>query len=165
MSIKKQSLKEETVTTGPAQTEELSTTFLTSLISEGWDRVGTIKEQILTIQNEFKGYERVITALQGLMDSYLVCIGQIEAVLDDESGIASADTDDDFENAAAPIVKVVDKEDRADALTSKVAGADSQVAKDAPLVRVRTTEPAEQFEYFVDFDEPVGSPLTDEDIY
>lgn len=58
--------------------ENLPVTFLTAFVSDGWEKVGILKEQIEAIKREFKGTKKVEGLLQDLIDAYLVCIGQME---------------------------------------------------------------------------------------
>lgn len=58
--------------------ENLPITFLTNFVSEGWSKVGELKDQKEALSAEFKGTKKIEELLQDLIDAYLVCIGQIE---------------------------------------------------------------------------------------
>ena len=61
---------------------KVPTTFLTSYISDGWDKVGYINADIEAIKKEYSDTKPVVDALQGIVDSYLVAIGILQAILD-----------------------------------------------------------------------------------
>lgn len=67
--------------------ESLPVSFITSFVSDGWEKVGILKEEIEAIKNEFKGTDKVEELIQALIDAYLVCIGQMEQYLADKNGI------------------------------------------------------------------------------
>lgn len=67
--------------------EKLPVAFITSFVSEGWEKVGILKEEIEAIKKEFSETTEVEVLIQGLIDAYLVCIGQMEQHLADKKGI------------------------------------------------------------------------------
>ena len=69
-------LKEEQI-----NKEELPITFITSFVSRGWEEVGMLKEQIKALKAEFKNIGKIEEILQGLIDAYLINIGQLELFL------------------------------------------------------------------------------------
>lgn len=159
--------------------EEYPDSFITTFISDGWDKVSLLKGQIEGIKEEFKDVDEVIEILQDLTDAYLVSIGRFEALLSDRSGIEvpkpdeadvekkdEAETEDKTEDDTTPVIKVVDKEAPIDAPTIKVADADDATV-DAPTIKVKTDniEPTgKPFEFFVDeFPEVDVSEAQDDD--
>lgn len=65
--------------------EKLPLAFITSTVSHGWDEVGNLKASIEGIKNTFTGTKEVENILQDFVDSYLVCIGRLEKLLDDKN--------------------------------------------------------------------------------
>ena len=61
--------------------DELPITFITSFVSRGWEEVGMLKEQIKALKTEFKNVDKIEEILQGLIDAYLINIGQLELFL------------------------------------------------------------------------------------
>ena len=62
--------------------EKLPIDFITQFVSKGWDEVGMLKASKDAIKTTFKETARVESIIQDLIDSYLVCIGQMELYLD-----------------------------------------------------------------------------------
>ena len=61
---------------------KVPTTFLTSYISDAWDKIGYINNDIEAIKKEYSDTKVVVDCLQGIVDSYLVAVGILQAVLD-----------------------------------------------------------------------------------
>ena len=147
--------------------ENLPVSFLTDFISKGWEEVGYLKADIEAIKETFTGTQQVEDLIQDLIDAYLVCIGQLEAHINDknyieypeESGLGETlkedleitVKEDSVEIKSEEPVIVEEKEDTIVILQDK--------AEDEEVV--------EEFEYFVDFDEPdlTQPKLTDKDLY
>ena len=146
---------------------KLPISFLTDFISKGWEEVGYLKADIEAIKETFTGTQQVEDLIQDLIDAYLVCIGQLEAHINDknyieypeESGLGETlkedleitVKEDSVEIKSEEPVIVEEKEDTIVILQDK--------AEDEEVV--------EEFEYFVDFDEPdlTQPKLTDKDLY
>lgn len=62
--------------------EKLPIDFITQFVSKGWDEVGMLKASKDAIKTTFKETAKVESIIQDLIDSYLVCIGQMELYLD-----------------------------------------------------------------------------------
>ena len=62
--------------------EKLPIDFITQFVSKGWDEVGMLKASKAAIKTTFKETTKVEGIIQDLIDSYLVCIGQMELYLD-----------------------------------------------------------------------------------
>ena len=71
---------EETITN-----KALPVSFLTDFISDGWEKVGYLKSDIEVVQNSTGDTGKIESILQNLLDAYLICIGQLEDVLHDNS--------------------------------------------------------------------------------
>jgi hypothetical protein len=164
--------------------ETLPIAFLTDFISKGWEEVGYLKADIEAIKEAYKGTKPIEGLIQDLIDAYLVCIGQLEAHLQDknyldypeDSGLSGAKLEEDLEiKVSADKVEIkteettpVEVNEEDDIITigvdaSEVKFDDSKLAmSDEDGTRVD-----EPFEYFVDFDEPdMSQPkLTDKDLY
>lgn len=164
--------------------ENLPIAFLTDFISKGWEEVGYLKADIEAIREAYKGTKPIEGLIQDLIDAYLVCIGQLEAHLQDknyleypeDSGLSGDKLEEELEiKVSADKVEIktekttpVEVNEEDDIITIGVAEPeekfdDSKLAMSDEQVK-RVTEP---FEYFVDFDEPdLSQPkLTDKDLY
>lgn len=153
--------------------EKMPVSFLTYMLSKSWDEIGNIKDQLFGLDNMYTDAEILRAPLEQLLDSHLVFAGQLEALVQgtgeikipEPTSIAPVEPEvvaqeilpeDDLgsqEIVIEPIVEPVDDE------------LDDNIEAPKPEVK----EPAKtfdtDFEYFVDFDDPVGDPLTDADLY
>ena len=73
--------------------EKLPLDFLTSTVSHGWEEIGNLKASIEGIKKSFSGTEKVEKILQELVDSYLICVGQLEMFLDKKEYIDMPEDD------------------------------------------------------------------------
>ena len=167
-------LKEDTV----IAKETLPVSFLTDMISKGWDEVGYLKEASSAIKETYKDTAKIEGLMQDLMDAYLVFIGQVESYLHTEEDIVA-----DFEPVEE---KDVDKELEADPEMDTIitepkpslpeANIDVEPIIEPSLIEADPERPIEEpvarakeepFEFFVDFDEPDMSErrITDDDLY
>lgn len=127
-------------------------TVINDLIAKSWQESDNIQTQIESIeQGSDLASKTVLDALNGLLTSYYVFAGRLESLLTD-----------------------LDKKDLIETDFKKI----NDITEPAELdISLKETEPEiekcpnkadkafEPFEYFVDFDDPVGKPLTDADIY
>lgn len=151
-------LKEEQI-----RQEELPITFITSFVSRGWEEVGMLKEQIKALKEEFggKGIEKIEEIFQGLIDAYLINIGQLELFLHENDYVEVPEIEE--EKAEEP----VEEENEEVEETEEEVEINDEVEVEVEPQKVVKNVPAdfEAFEYFVDFDEPEGEALTDDDLY
>jgi len=73
--------------------EKLPVAFITSFVSDGWDKVGVLKEEIAAIKEAFSETEKAEQIIQGLIDAYLVSIGQMEQYLAEQTGVVVPETE------------------------------------------------------------------------
>ena len=150
--------------------EELPITFITSFVSRGWEEVGMLKEQIKALKTEFKNIDKIEEILQGLIDAYLINIGQLELFLHendyvevpnvDETEEIESKKEEEEEISEEEVIEDKKVEDEVEAV------ADDEIEEtDSPIVMQQAPKDFEAFEYFVDFDEPSGDALTDDDLY
>lgn len=171
----------------PIIKEALPTSFLTDMMSKGWEEVGYLKEASAAIKETYVNTAKIESLMQDLMDAYLVFIGQIELYLNEEKDIATttgleSDTETDTEagiqteedtasvSAPKPELPEADIELHAlaepstqGAITSEGDFDDFKIANDEVVAKAYE----EPFDFFVDFDEPdMSEPrLTDDDLY
>lgn len=152
-------LKEEQI-----RQEELPITFITSFVSRGWEEVGMLKEQIKALKEEFggKGIEKIEEIFQGLIDAYLINIGQLELFLHENDYVEVPEIEE--EKVEEPVEEEETEEVEE---TEEEVEIDDEVEVEVEPQKVVKNVPAdfEAFEYFVDFDEPEGEALTDDDLY
>ena len=131
--------------------------FLQELEVRGWQEIEHLQTQIANLAEDTVS-NKIRQLLTNLLTSYYVFTGGVEV-------LANAKTDDTIETA----VKVQIEDPVIDAMKDEpeIANAgyvmdDNDSIEDAIADNNCDTEP---FEYFVDFDDPIGEPLTDKDLY
>ena len=173
--------------------EKLPLDFLTSTVSHSWEEIGNLKASIEGIKKSFSGTRKVEKILQELVDSYLICVGQLEMFLDKKDYIDMPEDDDLKEayNSKSEFVLKESNEEDAEPFTAKKfednnkteiftdlpdyhveveqKGDKIEIELDPnknesvsdededdyfPPVKAKNDNPAETFEYFVDFDDP-----------
>ena len=132
---------------------EVTEEFLNDLIAKNWQEVEALQQQIANIDTSSKLGADVAKLLKNTCTNYYVLIGCIETLVENpetelevhEQEIESEVTDD-----MATTEPTVD-----DIIEPEVTQIDS----------TETNVDFEPFEYFVDFDEPSGVPISDQDLY
>lgn len=128
--------------------------FLADLESKGWQEIEGLQSQIANIEANSEN-TTLIQLLKNLLTSYYVFIGGLENL---SSGNA------DFAATISEVPLNVTKEvytDKAETDLSII----KEPEADLYPQEVLKDNSFEPFEYFVDFDEPTGEPLSDEDLY
>ena len=145
--------------------EKLPVSFYSDRISSLWGESGALKGCIDTLGQYYTDADEAISILSDLMDSYLIAIGRLEALAAGNIGLAVPEVETEvLEPAKADITieDVDDFEDEAAPTDNATVDFDEEEFAETKPNAEASTEP---FEYFVDFDEPKGPPLTDEDLY
>ena len=154
-------LKEEQI-----KQEELPITFITSFVSRGWEEVGMLKEQIKALKEEFggKNITKIEEIFQGLIDAYLINIGQLELFLHENDYVEVPEIEE--EKVEEPVEDAEEIEEVEPVAETEIEVEDEIEVEVEPQKIVKNVPgDFEAFEYFVDFDEPEGDPLTDDDLY
>lgn len=145
--------------------EKLPVSFYSDRISSLWGESGALKGCIDTLGQCYTDADEAISILSDLMDSYLIAIGRLEALAAGNVGLSVPEVE---EEELEPVKADIAIED-ADEFEDEVVPTDTATTDfdDEELIDTKSdvetsTEP---FEYFVDFDEPKGPRLTDEDLY
>ena len=169
--------------------DTLPISFVTDLVSKGWDEVGYLKDAIAAISEDFNDTDKISALMQDLMDAYLVFIGQLEFYLQDEADMYTAN--DNGENSED--VKEIDdnsssednkkeeepekddsEDDEVEAVAEKTTEKDNLIAAeiDPEQLAIRSSDtPKKAFDefadFFVDFDEPdmTKPPISEEELY
>lgn len=160
--------------------EKLPIDFITQFVSKGWDEVGMLKASKDAIKTTFKETAKVESIIQDLIDSYLVCIGQMELYLDKKDYL-------DIPEASELNEAVNDNEDlklQEDLELKNSGDFDVEVKQEDNKVKIEI-EPKEEepeteeeeeetedkeaakpdaFEYFMDFAEPTPDDEADQAI-
>lgn len=123
--------------------------FLNELITKYWQEAELIQQQINNIDISTALGAKVVKLLKNACTNCYVTIGCLEALAENRaevedvieiSSAATAEPELHYEQSLEPTAAVVEQ----------------------PAKEIIDYEP---FEYFVDFDEPSGDPLSDKDLY
>lgn len=126
---------------------QITKEFLTDLEMKSWQEIEHLQNQIANIEPTENNI-KVIQLLKNLLTSYYVFAGGLENLNDGE------------------ITVVVPKQIREPEREKEISIAEPKIYEvDSFESESSEQEVSDPFEYFVDFDEPVGKPLTDDDLY
>jgi hypothetical protein len=131
--------------------------FLSDLEMKSWQEIENLQAQIANIE-ETEENLKVIQLLKNLLTSYYVFTGGLESLSDEKATTKvmncpkQAETEIKVAKAVKPEVSYDDIYE--DDLFEPVA-----------VEKQDAVDEIEPFEYFVDFDEPIGDPISDEDLY
>lgn len=133
--------------------------FINDLIAKSWEDSESIQNQINSIDTDSAIATKTVKLLKDLLTSYYVFTGCLESLTNEP---IEATKTSEPEKAAEPEVIVPEK------LT--IIPEEPVKANNEPDINFFSESDidyadSEPFEYFVDFDEPVGEPLTDKDLY
>ena len=156
--------------------ENLPVSFITDMMSKGWDEVGYLREASAAIKEEYNGTAKVEELMQDLMDAYLVFLGQLEAYLNKEEDITTNIEPEETPKPKKAAAKIEDEEKELPEAEidiepieeveeeEEVPVVATPAAKATPSMPVVAEDP---FDFFVDFDEPdMTQPrLTDDELY
>jgi len=160
--------------------EKLPVSFITDRVSQAWDKVGILKEEIKTIKAEFKDTKEVEDCVQELIDAHLIFIGKMESLLADKKYIQYPETEEAEELAKDALkesvhvtVETVD-DDKDDIVIHKEESTEVETlpAEESEIEKEDEEEieescKKEACDFFCDFDEPdLSEPaLTDKELY
>jgi hypothetical protein len=135
--------------------------FLAELEIKSWQEIEHLQNQIANIEMTAESAE-LVKLLNSLLTSYYVFAGGLENLNDDTKVIKAAD----FTDKVCPDKELIPVGTKEEAVSNDSGLDEIDHFLNEP-VKTETIDDAafEPFEYFVDFDEPTGEPLTDDDIY
>lgn len=160
-----------------AKKETLPLSFVTSFMSEGWEKVGMLKEQKEAIHSSFSGTQPIEEIIQNLIDAYLICLGQIELYLNKDGTVEIPSEEElklkenivsseSFSASKKEIVETIGIPSNVNNISKAEIEEEKELENSQSKQQLsEDSEKPEAFEYFCDFDDPSGEPLTDKDIY
>lgn len=162
--------------------EKLPIDFITQFVSKGWDEVGMLKASKDAIKTTFKETAKVESIIQDLIDSYLVCIGQMELYLDKKDYLdipeaselnEAANTDEDLKlqedlelkNSGDFDVEVKQEDNKVKIeIEPKEEEQETEEEEEETKDKEAAKPDPDAFEYFVDFAEPTPDDEADQAI-
>jgi hypothetical protein len=129
--------------------------LLETLESKGWQEIEYLQAQIANLADSSVN-DKLRQLLKSLLTSYYVFTGGIETL-----------TSEPINTIVEPIEKPIQEPvpELSIETTSNIEDNFDKQDMDLSLVNEPTVDIEDNFEYFVDFDDPVGEPLTDDDLY
>lgn len=128
--------------------------FLNELETKSWQEIEHLQNQIANIEDTQENLQ-LIQLLKNLLTSYYVFTGGLENFTDIKAVYKIPEfTNNVYAEKELPTVKSEIKTDLYDDDMLEVSSTNSP---ESPKI--------EPFEYFIDFDEPSGDPISDEDLY
>jgi hypothetical protein len=124
---------------------EITEEFLMDLISKSWQDAESIQQQAANIDTSTALGTKVAQLLKNISTNYFVLIGCLENLVDNDIPTETQNPDEVSDDV--------------------VMGVEQPIETELPIESEDSITDFEPFEYFVDFDEPSGEPLTDEDLY
>lgn len=124
--------------------------FIDDLIAKSWQDSESIQNQIDSIEVDSPQAANVVKLLKDLLTSYYVFTGCLENIEHESSSIIEP----------KPVPEQIEE---------PVSIPEEAKVENIPEINTldefESEATSEPFEYFVDFDEPIGEPLTDDDLY
>lgn len=127
---------------------KIDNNFINDLIAKSWQESESIQNQINSIEVDSPQAAKVVKLLKDLLTGYYVFTGCLESL--DQEPITVIEPEPS--SAEEPISIPEEPTDEEVSDIKAIEGLDNETI-------------SEPFEYFVDFDEPTGDPLTDDDLY
>jgi hypothetical protein len=134
---------------------EVTEEYLNELISKSWQEAESIQQQIANIDTSTQLGAEVVRLLNNTCTNYYVLIGCLESLAEGNMPKPAVE----ITNKVNPMQDATELEIPQDSLSIDYLPVDTRNGS------VENDTDFEPFEYFVDFDEPSGEPLSDEDIY
>lgn len=128
---------------------DVNKSFIDELIANGWQEIENLQKQISAINSNSDNGSLVLKFLNSLLTSYYVFTGNLENLDNINVSTNNVIIDNSALNNDKSVVEPIEDAEPVDVVTTVAAAKDN----------------FEPFEYFVDFDEPIGTPLSDEDLY
>lgn len=132
--------------------------FLDEVTSKSWQEIEYLQNQISNIEAVTEQDKKFVQLLNSLLTNYYIFIGGIENLSSNDISDKATITNKPADAQELLIHDEVETFDGAFTPDLLNSASKIQISNDAEVGY-------EPFEYFVDFDEPIGEKLTDEDLY
>ena len=141
---------------------QINKEFLADLETKSWQEIEHLQAQIANIEATPENLQ-LIQLFKNLLTSYYIFVGGLENIGEIKAPVITDKICLDKEQTSVPVEKAVGSDDYHD--ESCEDDIFEPVYAEKPDSKIETDIEIEPFEYFVDFDDPIGEPLSDEDIY
>ena len=127
----------------------VTTDLLSDLEQKCWQEIEHLQAQIANLADGHIN-DRLKQLFKNLLTSYYVFTGGIETLISEPVSKVELPVEE-------PVVPQT--------IETELIVSEPEVPDDLTIEDTTDTEVHDPFEYFVDFDDPIGEPLTDEDLY
>lgn len=124
--------------------------FLGELEAKSWLEIEHLQAQIANLA-EGPANEKLRKLFKNLLTSYYVFTGELENLSSGDTAVLPENDALDVEYSEPEI-----------SINQHIKDTEEFTEPETAMHEIEVTEP---FEYFIDFDDPIGEPLTDEDLY
>ena len=135
---------------------DITRELLSELEIKSWQEIEHLQTQIANVA-EGPVNDKLRQLFKNLLTSYYVFAGGIETLLSEPNY--------ETQKPAKAVLAVATGEDSIETIDEPVTGSSPVDFTKGESDNVNSYEVSEPFEYFVDFDEPIGNPISDEDLY
>lgn len=141
--------------------DKINTTkeFIAELEAKSWQEIEHLQAQINNLADGITN-NKLRQLFNNLLTSYYIFVGGIENLAGEPIQVNNKQKEQTTEEPQVEIVQEPVIDNQSTLNTDSTDDFNVSNAKDEDDHSVR-----EPFEYFVDFDDPVGEPITDEDLY
>jgi hypothetical protein len=143
--------------------QNLDMNVVASLNAEAWNYLVTLRTQKESLGRDFKGAKQLTAALEELEEAYLIYLGQLEAILAD-GGVEIGESEDKKEEVKESLKEELETliiNEPIVNVTLNVAPESEDFEDECePCKEEKPVDNGEAFEFYCDFDDPVGpSPV------
>jgi hypothetical protein len=143
--------------------QNLDMNVVAALNAEAWNMVVTLRTQKESLGRDFKGAKQLTAALEELEEAYLIYLGQLEAILAD-GGVEIGEPEDKKEEVKESLKEELETliiNEPIVNVTLNVAPESEDFEDECePCEEENPIYNGEAFEFYCDFDDPVGpSPV------
>jgi hypothetical protein len=143
--------------------QNLDMNIVASLNAEAWNYLVTLRTQKESLGRDFKGAKQLTAALEELEEAYLIYLGQLEAILAD-GGVELGEPEDKKEEVKESLKEELETliiNEPIVNVTLNVAPESEDFEDECePCKEEKPVDNGEAFEFYCDFDDPVGpSPV------
>ncbi len=139
--------------------QNLDMNIVASLNAEAWNYLVTLRTQKESLGRDFKGAKQLTAALEELEEAYLIYLGQLEAILAD-GGVEIGEPEDKKEEVKESLKEDLETliiNDPIVNVTLNVAPESEDFEDECePCEEDTSVNNGEAFEFYCDFDDPVG---------
>lgn len=132
---------------------QISEDYIEELVNKSWQEIETLQTQVNNLESDPVSVS-LKTLIKNLLTSYYVFVGGLENLQDEFRELSNSFSTAEKEPLEEPELELE--------ATSMTLAENNQINDNKFLIQEELSEP---FEYFVDFDEPIGDPISDIDLY